>query len=84
MIDLWGGTENLWGGGGEGARAPPPPQPPVAIRPCIIQERCKGLQVHIQEFSLYRVQSIFQDFALINRYLFSPCWIEHLFLIILL
>ena len=27
-------------------------------------------------------QSIFQDFALINSYLFSPCWIEHLFLII--
>ena len=24
----------------------------------------------------------FQDFALINSYLFSPCWIEHLFLII--
>ena len=28
-------------------------------------------------------QSIFQDFALINSYLFSPCWIEHLFLIII-
>ena len=27
------------------------------------------------------IQSIFQDFALINSYLFSPCWIEHLFLI---
>ena len=27
-------------------------------------------------------QLIFQDFALINSYLFSPCWIEHLFLII--
>ena len=25
----------------------------------------------------------FQDFALINSYLFSPCWIEHLFLIII-
>ena len=24
----------------------------------------------------------FQDFALINSYLFSPCWIEHLFFII--
>ena len=23
------------------------------------------------------IQSIFQDFALINSYLFSPCWIEH-------
>ena len=29
------------------------------------------------------IQSIFQDFALINRYLFSPCWIEHPFLIII-
>ena len=29
------------------------------------------------------IQSIFQDFALINNYLFSPCWIEHLFLIII-
>ena len=28
-------------------------------------------------------QSSFQDFALINSYLFSPCWIEHLFLIII-
>ena len=28
------------------------------------------------------IQSIFQDFALINSYLFSPSWIEHLFLII--
>ena len=28
-------------------------------------------------------QSISQDFALINSYLFSPCWIEHLFLIII-
>ena len=27
------------------------------------------------------IQSIFQDFALINSHLFSPCWIEHLFLI---
>ena len=26
----------------------------------------------------------FQDFALINIYLFSPCWIEHLFLIIIM
>ena len=25
------------------------------------------------------IQSIFQDFALINSYLCSPCWIEHLF-----
>ena len=25
------------------------------------------------------IQSIFQDFALINSYLFSPCWIEHFF-----
>ena len=25
----------------------------------------------------------FLDFALINSYLFSPCWIEHLFLIII-
>ena len=25
----------------------------------------------------------FQDFALINSYLFSPCWIEHLFPIII-
>ena len=25
----------------------------------------------------------FQDFALINSYFFSPCWIEHLFLIII-
>ena len=25
----------------------------------------------------------FQDFALINSYIFSPCWIEHLFLIII-
>ena len=25
----------------------------------------------------------FQDFALINSYLFSPCWIEHLFLLII-
>ena len=29
------------------------------------------------------IQSIFQDFALINSYLCSPCWIEHLFLIII-
>ena len=29
------------------------------------------------------IQSIFQDFALINSYLFSPCWIEHVFLIII-
>ena len=29
------------------------------------------------------IQSIFQDFALINSYLISPCWIEHLFLIII-
>ena len=29
------------------------------------------------------IQSIFQDFALINSYLFSPCWVEHLFLIII-
>ena len=29
------------------------------------------------------IQSIFQDFALINSYLFSPCWIEHLSLIII-
>ena len=29
------------------------------------------------------IQSIFQDFALINSYLFSHCWIEHLFLIII-
>ena len=28
-------------------------------------------------------QSIFQDFALSNSYLFSPCWIEHLFLVII-
>ena len=28
-------------------------------------------------------QSIFQDFVLINSYLFSACWIEHLFLIII-
>ena len=28
-------------------------------------------------------QSIFQNFALINNYLFSPCWIEHLFLVII-
>ena len=42
--------------------------------------------------SLYRVaqikteqliQSIFQDFALINSDIFSPYWIEHLFLIII-
>ena len=25
----------------------------------------------------------FQHFALINSYLFSPCWTEHLFLIII-
>ena len=25
----------------------------------------------------------FQDFALINSYLFSPCWIEHLFFFII-
>ena len=29
------------------------------------------------------IQSIFQDFALINSYLCSSCWIEHLFLIII-
>ena len=29
------------------------------------------------------IQSIFQDFALINSYLFSPCRIEHLFLIMI-
>ena len=29
------------------------------------------------------IQSIFQNFALINSYIFSPCWIEHLFLIII-
>ena len=29
------------------------------------------------------IQSNFQDFALINSYLFAPCWIEHLFLIII-
>ena len=29
------------------------------------------------------IQSVFQDFALINSYLFSPCWIEHLFRIII-
>ena len=29
------------------------------------------------------IQSIFQDFALINCYLFSPCWIEYLFFIII-
>ena len=29
------------------------------------------------------IQSIFQDFALINSYLCSPCGIEHLFLIII-
>ena len=29
------------------------------------------------------IQSIFQDFSLINSYIFSPCWIEHLFLIII-
>ena len=29
------------------------------------------------------ILSIFEDFALINSYLFSPCWIEHLFLIII-
>ena len=28
-------------------------------------------------------QSIFYHFALINSYLFSPCWMEHLFLIII-
>ena len=28
------------------------------------------------------IQSIFQDFALINSYLFSPCYIEHHFFII--
>ena len=27
------------------------------------------------------IQSIFHNFALISSYLFSPCWIEHLFLI---
>ena len=27
------------------------------------------------------IQLIFQDFALINSYLFSPCWIEHLLVI---
>ena len=25
----------------------------------------------------------FQDFAIINSYLFSSCWIEHLFIIII-
>ena len=30
------------------------------------------------------IQSIFQDFALINSYLFSHCWIEHHFLIIII
>ena len=29
------------------------------------------------------IQSIFQDFALIKGYIFSPCWIEHLFLIVI-
>ena len=29
------------------------------------------------------IQSIFQDFALINSYLISLCWIEHLSLIII-
>ena len=29
------------------------------------------------------IQTIFQDFALINSYFCSPCWIEHLFLIII-
>ena len=29
------------------------------------------------------IQSLFQDFAVINIYLFSPCWIEHLFLIVI-
>ena len=29
------------------------------------------------------IQSIFQDFALINSYLFSLCWIEHLLLMML-
>ena len=29
------------------------------------------------------IQSSFQDFALTNSYLFSPCWIEHLFLIMI-
>ena len=29
------------------------------------------------------IQSIFQDFALINSYLCSPCWIQHLYLIII-
>ena len=29
------------------------------------------------------IQSIFQEFALINSNFFSLCWIEHLFLIII-
>ena len=29
------------------------------------------------------IHTIFQDFVLINSYFFSPCWIEHLFLIII-
>ena len=49
----------------------------------------KLLYMQTCKLHLYRVannkteQSIFQDFALINSYLFSPCWIEHLFLIII-
>ena len=34
-------------------------------------------------FTEQSIQSIFQDFALINSYLLSPWWIEHLFFIII-
>ena len=46
-------------------------------------EYMHGLDLNIPGGPNITEQSIFQDFVLINSYLFSHCWIEHFFLIII-
>ena len=47
------------------------------------QHKCR-MELHVHKFhKIVLFMKIYQDFALINSYNFSPCWIEHLFLIII-
>ena len=62
---------------------PPPPPPPVAPRLHPLRPNLPRLPAPYRPIpggpkkTEQSIQSIFQDFALINSYLFSPCWIDH-------
>ena len=80
-----------------GITTPPPPPAAPEHAECISAD--KRVHIFVGKSGVYlrryffkpggpikteqSIQSFFQGFALINSYLVSPCWIEHLFFIII-